>query len=132
MKGLYFLASAMFLVTILPTDVSAQRGGVHAGAASGGFRGVTVGPSTGARGVSAGGSGAIRGGAVFNRHPGVAMRGAAFHGGIGWRGWGWKGEWGRWPIAIGAPAAPVDYYNGPAGNGCLFLTHRGWINTCFD
>jgi hypothetical protein len=118
MRPLWLIGAAALMLMSLPTDVSAQRGGVHAGGGPSGFRGVTAGGSSGFRGIAGG-------------HPGLAMHGGAVHGGIGRRGWGWKRGGGSWPIAIGIPAASVGYYNGSIDNGCLFLTHHGWMNTCF-
>ncbi len=104
---LLFSAAAMALTIFQPDGASAQRGGVRAGGSSG-----------------------FRGAAMTGAYRGVAMHGAAIHGGV-WRpGWGWRYGW-RLPLAIGITAGTLGYYNEPNNDPCLFLTHHGWINTCF-
>jgi uncharacterized membrane protein len=108
MKRIWLVGAALALTIVQPDDASAQRGGVRAGGGSSGFRGVAM----------AGG------------YRGVTMHGAAVHGGIWRSGWGWRYGW-RLPVAIGIAAGTLGYYNEPNNDPCLFLTHHGWINTCF-
>jgi len=135
MNRLFLVSTAALALTIFqPDDASAQHGGVRASGSSG-FRGATM---TGAyRGIGIGVG--HRGAAIGAGHPGVAM-GAGHHGtaiamhgaatrGRPWRmGWGWQRGL---PVAIGIAAGTWGYDNEPSDDQCLFLTHHGWINTCF-
>jgi hypothetical protein len=89
----------------------AQKGGARAG---GGLRGVAV--SAPSRGVAA-------------AHRASASSAAAIRGGVVRPGWGWRRGWGS-PVVIGVTGGSWDYYANNTDE-CLFLTHHGWINTCF-
>ena len=117
MNRLWFFPAAAVALTILqPDSAFAQRGGARAGGRAAGLHGLAAN-----RGTTAG-------------HPGVPVATTGIYGGVGRPGWGWRRGWGR-PAIVGVTAGGLGYVDSLsyAGNDeCLFWTHRGWINTCFD
>ncbi len=112
MKQFWVGAALLLVMATSASDCAfAQRGGARAGS---GLHGVAVGAP--GRGVAA-------------AHAAGAHSAAAIRGGVVRPGWGWRRGWGA-PVVIGVTGGGWDSYVNNSDE-CLFLTHHGWINTCF-
>src|SRR5215216_3895761 len=157
-KLLLMGAAFLMIITLLPDEAFAQRGGGRGGGGfgggfsrggggfGGGFRGASIGGG-GFRGAAIGGAGfrgaaigGYRGGFYRGGLVGGGYRGGFYRGGLGYRygawrpGWGWRA---RWPVVAGIGLATLGYYGYPYYSGyydydqCTVWNGYAWVNTCY-
>jgi hypothetical protein len=130
MRQLWLVGAALAVTILQSNDAFAQRGGARAGVGFGGFHGAAmVGAHRGVTMPSVGGAAVFHRAVVSAGSRGLAMQRAPIHAGT-WTGWGWRGRWG-WPGAVGVVSGGAGFYSDTIDDPCAFLTHHGWINTCF-
>ena len=136
-KLLLMGAAFLMIITLLPDEAFAQRGGGRGG---GGFGGGFSRGGGGYRGGFYRGAlvGAGYRGGLYRTAAIGGYRGGFYRGGLGYRygawrpGWGWRA---RWPVVAGIGLATLGYYGYPYYSGyydqCTVWDGYAWVNTCY-